>query len=61
MKKTNTEVIQVSSREVQVILRASARTSRTNWGSEVFFLGASGVAVFGATTGALAAGFGGGA
>src|SRR6476661_1094455 len=41
MMATITEVIQVSRRVVQVILRASERTSRANWASEVRFLGAS--------------------
>src|SRR5687768_1033941 len=41
MIATMTEVIQVSLREVQVILRASARTSRMNWPGLVFFFGAA--------------------
>jgi hypothetical protein len=38
--KTITEVIQVSLREGQVILRPSARTWLMNWGMEVRFFGA---------------------
>jgi len=41
MIATMTEVIQVSLRLVQVILRASARTSRANCAGLVFLLGAS--------------------
>ena len=41
MIATITEVIQVSRRLVQVILRASARTSRKNWAMLVFFFGAA--------------------
>src|SRR3954451_17810520 len=40
MIATITEVIQVSRRLVQVILRASARTSRANCARLVFFFGA---------------------
>ena len=38
MMNTITEVIQVSFQLVQVILRASARTSRKNWIGEMRFL-----------------------
>ena len=41
MIATITEVIHVSRRLVQVILRASARTSRKNWTMLVFFFGAA--------------------
>src|SRR5258708_3909166 len=42
MIPTITEVIQVSRRLVQVILRASERTSRANWARLVRFLGGEG-------------------
>src|SRR5690242_12498132 len=48
MMATITEVIQVSRRVVQVILRASERTSRANWAIEVRFLGASDAKALGA-------------
>src|SRR5579862_9159625 len=43
MMATITEVIQVSRRVVQVILRASERTSRANCASVVFFLAGASV------------------
>src|SRR5687768_9510820 len=45
MMKTITEVIQVSLRVVQVILRASARTSRKNWAGDTRLRGGSAVTV----------------
>src|ERR1700751_1245454 len=42
MIATITEVIQVSLRLGQVILRASARTSRKNWAGVVFFFAGGG-------------------
>src|SRR5436189_4667085 len=53
MMNTITEVIQVSRREVQVILRASARTSWANWTGLVRFFGGAGAAR--ADAGAIAA------
>ena len=56
MMKTITEVIQVSLRVVQVILRVSARTSRKNCTGLVRFFGAAGAAlVAAAPAGAIAA------
>jgi len=56
MMKTITEVIQVSLRVVQVILRASARTSRKNCTGLVRFFGAGAAApVAPAPAGAIAA------
>src|SRR6202012_5105475 len=61
MMNTITEVIQVSLREVQVTLRASARTSAMNCGRLVRFFGAGASTEAVGATAALAAGLAAGA